>query len=91
MDMSKVGHSINVPLGLLQKAEGLNILNDLLKNKPVSGIYVMCRKGNASQKAVRFLKDNFDKLDIDGDIEIKDLVGGIEAWSADVDPSIPVY
>ncbi|KAI1297303.1 Adenylyltransferase and sulfurtransferase MOCS3 [Halotydeus destructor] len=90
-DMSKVDHSLNIPLAQLQKGDGLKVLNDILNKKPVTGIYVMCRRGNASQMAVRFLKDNIDKLDIGDDVEIKDLVGGITAWSADVDPSVPVY
>ena len=88
-DMSKVAHALSIPLDELQKGNGLNVIEDILKNKPVSGIYVMCRKGNASQIAVKFLKDS--KVDVDSNIEIKDIIGGIEAWAAEVDPSVPLY
>jgi len=88
-DLSKVDHALCIPLDELQKGNGLNIIKDILKEKPVAGVYVMCRKGNASQRAVRFLKDS--KVDTDTNIEVKDIIGGIEAWVAEVDPSIPLY
>jgi len=88
-DMSKVDHAIAIALDQLIKGDGVEIINDLLKKQDIKNVYVMCRRGNASQKAVRFLKDNIDRLD--KDVEIKDIIGGIEAWSAEVDPSVPLY
>lgn len=89
-DMSKVDHAIPISLEQFMKGDGIQVLNDMLeKEVEVKSVYVMCRRGNASQKAVRFLKDNIDRIDVD--VEIKDIIGGIEAWSAEVDPTVPVY
>lgn len=47
-------------------------------------IVAMCRSGARSAKAVKFLREaGFEK--------VKNLVGGILAWSDEVDPSVPKY
>ena len=47
-------------------------------------IVVHCRSGARSAKAVKFLREaGFDK--------IKNLKGGILAWSDEVDPTVPKY
>lgn len=46
-------------------------------------VYVMCRRGNNSQLAVLELRAA-------GLARCYDLIGGIEAWAAEVDPSMPV-
>jgi adenylyltransferase/sulfurtransferase len=89
-DICKVNHAISIPLADIQKEDGLKLVKELVKKNNVSEIYVMCRKGNASQIAVRYLKDHIDELERD-DIEIKDIIGGIEAWSTEIDQSIPLY
>jgi len=89
-DICKVNHAISIPLDQIQKDDGLKQIKELVEKNNVSEIYVMCRRGNASQMAVRYLKDHIDELERD-DIKIKDIIGGIEAWSAEVDPSIPLY
>lgn len=47
-------------------------------------IYVMCRRGIASQKAAKILRES-------GIRNVKDIVGGITEWSKSVDPSMPSY
>lgn len=47
-------------------------------------LYVVCRRGNDSQRAVQYLH----KM---GFTSAKDIVGGIEAWTQDVDPKFPTY
>jgi len=87
-DIVKLPHSITLPLSdLTRGTQGLKLVQDLLeKDKQV---YVMCRRGNASQKAVRFLKDNLPESKARDDI--RDLVGGLEAWANEVDSSISLY
>lgn len=47
-------------------------------------VYVVCRYGNDSQGAVRALKElGFEK--------VWDVVGGLNKWASDVDPSFPRY
>jgi len=47
-------------------------------------IIVYCHTGNRSARAVEFLYDNGFK-------NVKNLVGGIEAWSRRIDPKVPRY
>ncbi len=49
--------------------------------------YVVCRLGNDSQIAAEALRSARP----DPTFVIKDLVGGLRAWSRDVDPGFPVY
>ncbi|XP_065862444.1 adenylyltransferase and sulfurtransferase MOCS3 [Euphorbia lathyris] len=47
-------------------------------------LYVVCRRGNDSQRAVELLQNKgFDSA--------MDIIGGLEAWSHDVDPKFPSY
>ena len=68
--------SVLIPLGDLPKRVGeLNSADDIV---------VHCKSGVRSAKAVNFLKTvGFTKL--------KNLKGGILAWSDDVDPTVPKY
>ena len=47
-------------------------------------LYVVCRRGNDSQRVVRLLHEG-------GIRSAVDLIGGLEAWAADSDGSFPVY
>jgi len=47
-------------------------------------IIVYCHSGNRSGRAVAFLHD-------EGFKNVKNLVGGIEAWSRRIDPKVPRY
>eukprot|EP00871_Galdieria_phlegrea_P002988 jgi/Galph1/3690/GphlegSOOS_G2326.1 len=47
-------------------------------------VLVICRKGNASQKAVVLLHNL-------GISSVKDIIGGIEEWRKQCDPSLPSY
>ncbi|CAG2169636.1 unnamed protein product [Oppiella nova] len=91
-DITKLENAINIPLGELEKGNGFEILEDLLakemdRNKSKVNVIFMCRRGNASQKAVRLLKSKItnDK------ILIKDIIGGLEGWAKEVDPTFPMY
>ena len=76
LTICKINHSIHFPLSLI--SENFNLLP---KNIP---IIVYCHHGIRSMKAVNFLlKNGFDK--------VFNLDGGINAWSIQIDPSIPKY
>lgn len=51
---------------------------------PAREIVVICHHGVRSQQAAHFLEQN-------GFNNVINLVGGINAWSREVDPQIPVY
>ncbi|KAL1540969.1 Adenylyltransferase and sulfurtransferase MOCS3 [Salvia divinorum] len=50
----------------------------------VPSLFVICRRGNDSQRAVELLhKKGFPFA--------MDIIGGLESWSQDVDPKFPIY
>lgn len=51
---------------------------------PNETIYVHCKSGVRSMKAVKFLKEQGFK-------HVKSVKGGITAWSEEVDPNVPKY
>lgn len=83
--------SINIPLSDLESR--LPEISSAMKEKEEhrgsnassgSNLYVVCRRGNDSQRAVQALH----KL---GFTSARDIIGGLESWANDVDPSFPVY
>lgn len=48
-------------------------------------VFVVCRLGNDSQIAAQALREVVPTLDI------RDIIGGLQAWSRDVDPEFPIY
>jgi adenylyltransferase/sulfurtransferase len=65
-----------IPLGELPKR-----LNELDKN---ADIVAHCRSGARSQQAVNLMKQNGFK-------NVRNMTGGIIAWSDKVDPTVPKY
>ena len=47
-------------------------------------VVVVCRRGNDSQRALRRMQEL-------GLTTGKDLLGGMEAWAREADPSFPLY
>ena len=77
---SSLVESIDVPLYNLVANPG-----DYLSSEFET--YVVCRLGNDSQIAADALRSARP----DPTLVIKDLVGGLRAWSRDVDPGFPAY
>ncbi len=73
-----IAGSIHIPLGELAHR-----LDDVSDESPTS-IVVYCHHGARSLRAVAVLRAA-------GHTDCWSLAGGIHAWSATVDPSIPVY
>ena len=76
-----------------------------LSSPTFSTIAVVCRLGNDSQIAMDILQEHYKATSDDARSEclgisdevpqdrykIVDLIGGLRRWSAEVDPSFPVY
>ena len=75
-DLAKLAGSILVPLATLPQA--------LSKLSPDSEIIAICHHGMRSADATDFLLQQ-------GFPNVKNLVGGIDAWSAQVDGSVARY
>ncbi|CAG8562448.1 3451_t:CDS:10 [Paraglomus brasilianum] len=73
--------SLNIPLSELPRRidEVKNALPSLK-----TPVYVICRRGNDSQPAVRILKEKLQGT-------VKDIIGGLHRWATDVDESFPIY
>ena len=74
--MAKIEGSTLIPLGTLPQS-----LNQL---DPTDEIVALCHKGMRSADAVGFLLQQ-------GFSDVKNLIGGIEAWSVEIDHSVPRY
>ncbi|GAA0152489.1 ubiquitin-protein ligase [Lithospermum erythrorhizon] len=84
-------NSINIPLSSLEKslpdlptALREEVENKSLVNGSGASLYVICRRGNDSQRAV----EQLHKL---GYTTAKDIIGGLESWATDIDPTFPTY
>lgn len=67
---------VHIPLG--QLAARLKELD------PAAETVVICRSGGRSLQAANFLATQ-------GFVNVRNLSGGILAWSRDIDPTIPAY
>ncbi|EGI65132.1 PREDICTED: adenylyltransferase and sulfurtransferase MOCS3 [Acromyrmex echinatior] len=83
--------SINIPFAQLSKDHNLKLIKDNIKKMQKEhhsvDLYLMCRRGNDSQKAVQYLK----KIFIEDTLKIRDIIGGIHAWSNKIDQKFPKY
>lgn len=74
--MARIEGSTLIPLGTLP--DSLNQLD------PADEIVALCHKGMRSADAVGFLLQQ-------GFSNVKNLIGGIDAWSVEIDHSVPRY
>ncbi|XP_016839633.1 adenylyltransferase and sulfurtransferase MOCS3 [Nasonia vitripennis] len=88
-EMCSLEDSINIPFTKIRSENSLATIKKELDKagSEVSDIFVLCRRGNDSQKAVRILKDSLSNHDV----QIKDIAGGIHAWTRNIDPEFPIY
>uniref|UniRef100_A0A5S6QKX7 Adenylyltransferase and sulfurtransferase MOCS3 homolog n=1 Tax=Trichuris muris TaxID=70415 RepID=A0A5S6QKX7_TRIMR len=85
-DIGHFSRAINIPLETIEKSEPER-LRELL-NGHSRNAFVICHRGNQSQLAVARLRS---KLGHSTEWSFKDVVGGVEAWSKEIDNSFPVY
>ena len=74
--LAKIEGSVLIPLGTLP-----NSLDQLDNN---AEIIAYCHRGMRSADAVGFLLQQ-------GFSNVKNLIGGIEAWAVEIDPAVPRY
>jgi rhodanese-related sulfurtransferase len=76
LEIARIEGAINIPLNELPARVG-----ELDKNRP---IIAFCHHGVRSEMAIRLLQRN-------GFADFAHLSGGIDAWSQQIDPSVPRY
>jgi sulfur-carrier protein adenylyltransferase/sulfurtransferase len=74
--IARVAGTINIPLN-----EVSSRLGELRRD---AELVVMCKAGGRSRRAAEFLASH-------GFGQVVNLAGGIDAWTRDVDPSLPGY
>ena len=79
-EIGKIDGSLLVPLGDLESGSGIAQVKEALGQKK---LIAHCKLGGRSAKALAILKE--------AGIEGTNVTGGINAWSEEVDPSIPKY
>ncbi len=80
-EIAKISGSVLVPLPDIENGDGVAKVKELLNGHK---LIVHCKMGGRSAKAIGILKE---KAGIDG-INVK---GGINAWSQEIDKSVPQY
>lgn len=86
-DVSRFSHALQIPIVkmLEKKEESFNIIDCALRENNTNSIYVVCRKGIASQRGTRIIQDLF-KASNNSNVIVKDIIGGMTAWSKNIDP-----
>ncbi|CAJ1073891.1 adenylyltransferase and sulfurtransferase MOCS3 [Xyrichtys novacula] len=98
VDICHLPFSLNIPLSSLEekKSEHIQLLQERIRElkQQMAGdcwppVYVICKLGNDSQKAVQVL-EKMSGSDLDS-ITVKDISGGLMAWAVKIDPTFPQY
>ncbi|XP_031702814.1 adenylyltransferase and sulfurtransferase MOCS3 [Anarrhichthys ocellatus] len=98
VDICHLPLSLNIPLSSLEerKSEHIQLLQERIGQlkRQMEGdcrppVYVICKMGNDSQKAVQVV-EKMSGSEVDS-VSVKDICGGLMAWAKRVDPTFPQY
>ncbi|XP_040916747.1 adenylyltransferase and sulfurtransferase MOCS3 [Toxotes jaculatrix] len=98
VDICHLPFSLNIPLSSLEerKSEHIQLFQERISQlkQQMAGdcrppVYVICKLGNDSQKAVQVL-EKMSGSEVDS-ITVKDICGGLMAWAQRIDPTFPQY
>uniref|UniRef100_A0AAY4CMD3 Adenylyltransferase and sulfurtransferase MOCS3 n=1 Tax=Denticeps clupeoides TaxID=299321 RepID=A0AAY4CMD3_9TELE len=92
IDICSLPFSLNIPLSSLETSNTEHVA--LLRERKLGVgfclvVYVVCKLGNDSQKAVQVL-ETMSGAEVDC-ITVKDICGGLMAWAQKIDSSFPKY
>nr|XP_021389686.2 adenylyltransferase and sulfurtransferase MOCS3 [Lonchura striata domestica] len=97
-EICRLPHALHIPLRRLQERdqESLQLLQSRIceEKQRAEGqtslpVYVVCKLGNDSQKAVKILQEL--PAEEFGSVSAKDIKGGLMAWATKIDPTFPQY
>jgi sulfur-carrier protein adenylyltransferase/sulfurtransferase len=78
--IAQIPGAVLVPLGTIEDGSAIQQVKDLVGDRT---LIVHCKAGGRSAKAIGILREH--------GIEGTNVIGGITAWSREVDPSVPEY
>lgn len=78
-------NAINIPINKIMNEASLSAIKDAVEKTKETNHYVICRRGNDSQKAVKILQKHFPEF------KWYDIIGGLYAWHDEIDDTLPLY
>ena len=85
MRICHLSNAINIPIDKIGREVSLVEIKDAIEKTKGKQHYVICRRGNDSQKAVQILQKHFPEL------KWYDIIGGLYAWHDEIDSTLPLY
>jgi adenylyltransferase/sulfurtransferase len=79
-EIARINQAVLIPLSEIENGPGVLKVKELLNGSP---LVVHCKMGGRSAKALQILREH--------GIEGLNLKGGINAWSQEIDPEVPIY
>lgn len=88
-EICHLDRSENYPIKLFNdpNSNGRKVLVEKIKEENIPRIFVLCRRGNDSQIAAMKLIEEL----ADSGVHISDVVGGLHAWTNEIDEHFPKY
>lgn len=84
-EICQLPQAVNIPIKEVLDDKKAENLQEIVEKSKKSPIFVVCRRGNDSQLAVKHLAKAFPTL------TFQDITGGLHAWTKKVDPQFPMY
>lgn len=88
-EICHLDQSINHPIKMfsdLNNGSGKALI-ETIKSENIPNVFVICRRGNDSQIAAKKLMEGL----YDINVEIHDVIGGLHAWTNQIDENFPKY
>lgn len=85
MSICCLPNATNIPISKIMNEVSLTAIKDAIEKTKETNHYVVCRRGNDSQKAVRILQKQFPEF------KWYDIIGGLYAWHNEIDDTLPLY
>ncbi|XP_074659274.1 adenylyltransferase and sulfurtransferase MOCS3-like [Tubulanus polymorphus] len=89
LDICQLDGHINIPIDKIAGEQELSNLEEQILSfgDDYVSVFVLCKQGNDSQRAVHILKDKLRATPA----VFKDIRGGLLAWAESIDPAFPKY
>ncbi|XP_033646531.1 adenylyltransferase and sulfurtransferase MOCS3-like isoform X1 [Asterias rubens] len=90
-EICRLPNFINIPIDEVNKSKSLDLITEEVskrsKTSTQTRVFVVCKQGNDSQIAVKTLREKLASIPA----VIKDIRGGLSAWTTHIDPDFPKY
>ncbi|CAL2041060.1 unnamed protein product [Caenorhabditis brenneri] len=84
-EIAHLPEAINITLDECRSLPSDEISSRLGINSSVNDVYVICHRGNDSQRAVLLLREKLNS------IRFRDIIGGYEEWAQKINDQFPLY